>query len=168
MHMQIDSKKEVAGLLDRLVAAELPKRRGLEAWAALLQAHATLVRRLESDLERETGLALADFDVLAQLAQAGGELRMTELAARALISRSGMTRRVARLADEGLVRRADADADGRGVVVALTDAGVARLAETAPVHARGISKLFVEQLSDHELAVLERALGKVIIDCSFG
>ena len=166
--MQIDSKKEVAGLLDRLVAAELPKRRGLEAWAALLQAHATLVRRLESDLEREPGLALADFDVLAQLAQAGGELRMTELAARALISRSGMTRRVARLADEGLVRRADADADGRGVVVALTDAGVARLAAAAPVHARGISKLFVEQLSDHELAVLERALGKVIIDCSFG
>ena len=166
--MQIDSQKEVAGLLDRLMAAELPKRRGLEAWAALLQAHATLMRRLESDLERDTGLALADFDVLAQLAQAGGELRMTELAARALISRSGMTRRVARLADEGLVQRADADADGRGVVVALTDEGVARLAETAPVHARGISKLFVEQLSDHELAVLERALGKVITDCSFG
>ena len=166
--MQIDSEKGVAGLLDRLVAAELPKRRGLGAWTALLQAHATLMRRLESDLERETGLALADFDVLAQLAQAGGDLRMTELAARALISRSGMTRRVARLADEGLVRRADADADGRGVVVALTDAGVDRLTETAPVHARGISKLFVEQLSDHELAVLERALGKVIIDCSFG
>jgi len=165
--MQIDSE-EVVRLLNRLVAAELPKRRGLEAWGALLQAHASLMRRLESDLEHETGLALADFDVLAQLAQAGGELRMTELAARALISRSGMTRRVARLADEGLVRRADADADGRGVVVALTDAGVARLAETAPVHARGISKLFVEQLSHHELAVLERALGKVIIDCSFG
>ena len=93
---------------------------------------------------------------------------MTELATRALISRSGMTRRVARLVDEGLVRRADADADGRGVVVALTDAGVARLAETAPTHARGISKLFVAQLDDQELAMLEQALGKVIIDCSFG
>jgi DNA-binding MarR family transcriptional regulator len=166
--MQIDPNKGVAGLLDRLVAAELPERRGLDAWVSLLQAHATLMRRLESDLERETGLALADFDVLAQLARAGGELRMTELAARALISRSGMTRRVARLVDEGLVRRADADADGRGVVVALTDAGVARLAETAPAHARGISKLFVAQLDDQELAILERALGKVIIDCSFG
>jgi DNA-binding MarR family transcriptional regulator len=166
--MQVDSKNDVAGLLDRLVLAELPERRGLDAWATLLQAHATLMRRLESDLERETDLALADFDVLAQLARAGGELRMTELAARALISRSGMTRRVARLVDEGLVRRADADADGRGVVVALTDAGVARLTETAPAHARGISKLFVEQLNDQELAILERALGKVIIDCSFG
>jgi len=166
--MQIDRHADIAGLLDRLVAAELPGRRGLGAWVSLLQAHATLMRRLESDLERETGLALADFDVLAQLASAGGELRMTELAARALISRSGMTRRVARLVDEGLVRRAEADADGRGVVVALTDAGVARLAETAPAHARGISKLFVAQLDDEELAILERALGKVIIDCSFG
>jgi DNA-binding MarR family transcriptional regulator len=167
--MQIDEEEtDVARLLDRLVAAELPERRGVDAWASLLQAHASLIRRLESDLERETGLALADFDVLAQLARAGGELRMTELAARALISRSGMTRRVARLVDEGLVRRADADADGRGVVVALTDAGVARLAETAPAHARGISKLFVQQLDDQELAILERALGKVIIDCSFG
>jgi DNA-binding MarR family transcriptional regulator len=168
--MQIDDRPEtdVAGLLDRLVAAELPERRGLDAWVSLLQAHASLMRRLESDLERETGLALADFDVLAQLARAGGELRMTDLAARALISRSGMTRRVARLVEEGLVRRADADADGRGVVVALTDAGLARLAETAPVHARGISKLFVAKLDDQELAILERALGKVIIDCSFG
>jgi DNA-binding MarR family transcriptional regulator len=168
LQMQIDPNTDVAGLLDRLVAAELPERRGLDAWVSLLRAHATLMRRLESDLERETGLALADFDVLAQLASAGGELRMTELAARALISRSGMTRRVARLVDEGLVRRADADGDGRGVVVALTDAGVSRLAETAPVHARGISKLFVAQLDDQELAVLERALGKVIVDCSFG
>jgi DNA-binding MarR family transcriptional regulator len=166
--MQIDEGTDVAGLLDRLVRAELPEGRGLDAWAALLRAHATLMRRLESDLEQETGLALADFDVLAQLAKAGGELRMTELAARALISRSGMTRRVARLVDEGLIRRADVDADGRGVVVALTDAGVARLTETASAHARGISKLFVAQLDDQELAVLERALGKVIVDCSFG
>jgi len=169
LHMQINHPNtDVAGLLDRLVAAELPERRGLDAWVSLLEAHATLMRRLESDLERETGLALADFDVLAQLAKAGGELRMTELAALALISRSGMTRRVARLVGEGLVRRADADADGRGVVVALTDAGVARLAETAPVHARGISELFVAQLDDQQLAILERALGKVIVDCSFG
>ena len=138
------------------------------AWRSLLRAHATLMRRLDTDLEGETGLALADFDVLAQLAEAHGELRMTELADRALISRSGMSRRVARLADQGLVHRDKAGTDGRGVVVALTEAGIARLAETAPVHVRGISKLFVAQLDDQELAILERALNKVIVDCSFG
>jgi DNA-binding MarR family transcriptional regulator len=166
--MQIVPESDVAELLNRLVEDELPRGRGLAAWDSFLRAHATLMRRLDTDLERETGLPLADFDVLAQLAAGHGELRMTELAARALISRSGMTRRVARLVEEGLVRRADADTDGRGVVVALTDAGVARLVDTAPVHARGISKLFVAQLDDQELAILERALGKVVVDCSFG
>ena len=158
----------MAELLDRLVADQLPGRRGLDAWSAMLRAHATLMRRLDTDLERETGLALADFDVLAQLAAAQGKLRMTELADRALISRSGMSRRVARLVDEGFVRRDKADTDARGVVVTLTEAGKGRLAETAPVHARGISKLFVAQLDDQELALLERALTKVIVDCSFG
>jgi DNA-binding MarR family transcriptional regulator len=166
--VQVDSKSDVSRLLDRLVADALPNARGLEAWASLLQAHATLMRRLEVDLAQATGLALADFDVLAQLANAGGELRMTELAARALISRSGMTRRVARLVDEGLVRRANADADARVVVVALTDAGVTRLTETAPVHLRGVSELFVAKLDDQELAVLKRALDKVTVDCTFG
>src|SRR5206468_11737831 len=166
--MQVKSKPNVTALFDRLTANALPGRRGLEAWRSLLRAHATLMRQLDSDLEEKTGTALADFDVLAQLALAGGELRMTDLAARALISRSGMTRRVARLVEEGLVRRANADADGRGVVVALTDAGVARLTETAPVHLRGVSELFVAQLDDQELAVLKNALDKVAVDCTFG
>lgn len=146
----------------------MPGRRGLGAWRSLLRAHATLMRQLETDLENETGLPLADFDVLAQLAVAGGDLRMTDLAAQALISRSGMTRRVARLVDEGLVRRANADTDARGVVVALTEAGVTRLIETAPVHLRGVSGLFVKRLDDQELAVLESALDKVTLDCRFG
>src|SRR2546423_9944003 len=166
--MQILPETDVAELLDRLVKDQVPDGRGLDAWGSLLRAHATLMRRLDTDLARETGLALADFDVLAQLARAQGELRITELAERALISRSGMTRRVARLVDEGLVRRDRASTDARGVVVALTKAGIARLAETAPVHARGISKLFVGQLDDRELALVARALNKVIVDCSFG
>ena len=166
--MQIVPESDVEDLLDRLVEDELPGGRGLGAWDSFLRAHATLMRRLDTDLQKETGLALADFDVLAQLARAGGELRMTDLALRALISRSGMTRRVARLVREGLVARANDDADARGVVVALTDAGVARLNETAPVHLRGVAKLFVAQLDDEELAVLERALDKVTVDCTFG
>jgi DNA-binding MarR family transcriptional regulator len=158
----------VAALFDQLVEESLPGQRGENAWRALLHAHATLMRQLDTDLREDTGLRLADFDVLAQLAGAGGELRMTDLAARTLISRSGLTRRVARLVDEGMVRRANVAGDGRGVVVALTDAGVARLTETVPVHLRGVSKLFVERLDDQELAVLEAALGKVIVDCTFG
>jgi DNA-binding MarR family transcriptional regulator len=166
--MQVLPKEDLPGLVERLTANELPAGQSIGAWRALLQAHASLLRQLEIELEAETGLALADFDVLAQLALANGKLRMTELANRALISRSGMTRRVAHLVDQGLVSRASADADGRGVDVSLTEAGLARLTETAPVHARGISRYFVSQLEDDELTVLERALDKVTLDCTFG
>src|SRR6266513_2245584 len=84
--MQIPPDTGAAELFERLLEGEVPGRRGFEAWRSLLRAHATLMRRLDTDLERETGLALADFDVLAQLAEANGELRMTELADRALRS----------------------------------------------------------------------------------
>jgi DNA-binding MarR family transcriptional regulator len=166
--MQVLSEADAAAHFDRILAREVPGGRGLRAWDALLQAHATLLRQLETDLERKTGLALADFDVLAQLAIAGGSLRMAELADRALISRSGMTRRVTRLVQEGLVRRTHSDADGRGVVIQLTNSGLERLSVAAPVHVRGVSDLFLTKLDDKELAVLESALAKVTLDCTFG
>ncbi len=53
-------------------------------------------------------------------------------------------------------------------MVSLTEAGVARLEETIPVHARGIAEHFVSRLSDQELAILESALDKVTVDCTFG
>jgi DNA-binding MarR family transcriptional regulator len=155
-------------LMDRLIDDALPDQRGLGAWQSLIRAHAALMRELATDIVTKTGLTLGDFDVLAQLASAGGELRMTDLAARAFSSRSGMTRRVDRLVEEGLVGRSSADADARGVVVALTEPGLARLREALPIHLGRVSELFIERLDDQELAVLEGALDKVTPDCSFG
>ena len=126
------------------------------------------MRQLATDLQATTGLSLGDFDILGRLAEAGGSLRMTELADRTLSSRSGMTRRIHRMVEEGLVRRAGAGDDARGVVVALTNAGLSRLAETAPIHLRGVSELFVARLDDQELAALESTLEKVTLDCKFG
>ncbi len=166
--MQVLARSDPAAVVDGLVDEALPGRRGLDAWRALLQAHASLMRALATDLATRTGVTLDDFDVLAQLALAGGELRMTDLATKAYSSRSGMTRRVDRLVEEGLVQRASAGDDARSVVVSLTDAGLDRVIETVPVHLQGVSKLFVERLDDGELASLETALGKVVVDCTFG
>jgi DNA-binding MarR family transcriptional regulator len=166
--MQVPSTPDPAAVLDRLICDALPDERGLGAWRALLRAHASLMRELSTDLAMKARLPLGDFDVLAQLALGGGELRMTDLAAKAFSSRSAMSRRVDRLVAEGLVRRTSSEADGRGVVIEVTEAGMARLAETVPVHLKGVSKLFIERLDDEELAVLERALDKVSLRCSFG
>jgi DNA-binding MarR family transcriptional regulator len=166
--MQTQAGQDWAAHLGRLIDEAVPGRRGLAAWGALLEAHATLMRQLQTDLVNKTGLDLNDFDVISQLAQAGGRLRMTELAARAFSSRSGLTRRIDRLVEEGVVDRTTADGDARGVVVTLTDAGAARVLETVPVHLRAVTQLFMAKLDDKEIAVIESALKKVILDRTFG
>jgi DNA-binding MarR family transcriptional regulator len=152
---------DVADQLDRLVAKALPDGRGLNAWTGFLRAHATLMRRLKADLEKTIGLSLGDFDVLAQLAQANGVLRMTDLADRTFSSVSAMTRRVDRLVAEGLVRRASSETDARAVLIVVTNKGVRRLTEAVPVHLRGVSDLFITRLDDEDLAALEVSLAKV-------
>src|SRR3979411_471612 len=124
--MQIPVEQDLAAHLGRLIDEAVPGRRGRAAWAALLEAHATLMRQLQTDLVNKTGLDLNDFDVISQLAEAGGELRMAELASRAFSSRSGLTRRIDRLVEEGLVGRTTAGGDARGVVVRLAGAGAGR------------------------------------------
>lgn len=166
--MQVTGDFDPAAAMDRAVREALPDQRGLGTWRSFLTAHATLIRKLATDLVTRTGLSLGDFDVLAQLAFAGGELRVTDLAQKVFLSRSALTRRVDRMVDDGTVRRIRSDADGRGVLIALTDAGMARLTEAVPIHLEGVSALFVARLDDDELGVIERALDRVSQDCSFG
>ena len=88
--MQGDSKLEADSPLRAARGGGFAKPGlALEAWAAPPSGTCHSHAPARADLAEATGLALADFDVLAQLAQAGGELRMAELADRALISRSG-------------------------------------------------------------------------------
>jgi DNA-binding MarR family transcriptional regulator len=168
MQTPLETTTDPAAAVEQAIKAALPDGRGFDAWRAFLRAHATLMRELATDLALKSHLPLGDFDVLAQLARAGGELRMTDLATKVFSSRSAMTRRVDRMIDEELVRRARSEADAREVVIALTPAGLTRLIDAVPVHLAGVSALFIERLDDDELAVLERALNRVSRDCSFG
>ena len=54
------------------------------------------------------------------------------------------------------------------MVVALTDLGVSRPKETAPIHIRRVAQLFVGPLDGQELAVVEGAMKKVTRNCTFG
>ncbi|HSK93590.1 MAG TPA: MarR family transcriptional regulator [Candidatus Angelobacter sp.] len=136
--------------------------RRLRAWAAFLRAHAQVVRALEQELGDEQDMALTDYDVLVQLASADPRrLRMSELADRLLLSRSGVTRLVDRLVADGLVERVTCEDDRRGQWAALTAAGEERLRRAAPTHLRGVAEHFVDRLTDEELATIERAFTRL-------
>jgi DNA-binding MarR family transcriptional regulator len=135
----------------------------LVAWRSFLQAHAVLVRRLEADLLAEHQLPLASYDVLVQLVEAPSRrLRMTELAQRVLISRSGLTRLVDRLEREGLVRREVCDDDARGLFAVLTDQGFHRLRRAAPTHLRGVASYAIDRLDDAQVAALAEICAKLL------
>lgn len=160
--------RTVLGRVDADTRA-LPGTPAGEAWGGFLRAHASLLRVLDSELEREAGLSLSDFDVLIQLAMSeASRLRMSELARRALISRSGMTRRVGQLEVRGLVARQPDVHDRRSVTVSLTGEGAAVLRAAFPVHFRGIEAHFLSRLEDDELEQLGRTMEKVQVACDFG
>jgi len=134
----------------------------MEAWQAFLRASIRLMERLDAELEGHR-VSLADYEILVHLsAEASGELRMTELAARTLVSRSGLTRRLDRLVDAGLVARRSCPTDRRGVYAVLTDAGRSRLEESAPTHVEGVRRHFISQLHGQDLRQLAASLNAVV------
>ena len=135
----------------------------LGAWRSLLRAHARLVGVLERELADEQQLALTDYDVLVQLSTADEHrLRMSELADRLLLSRSGATRLVDRLVADGLVERVSCESDRRGQWASLTDAGHERLRQASPTHLSGVARHFLDRFSPEELPALEGMLERVI------
>lgn len=135
----------------------------LRPWVAFLRAHAAVTRRLEAELAAERGLSLADYDALVQLAIADDRrLRMSELADRVVLSRSGVSRLVDRLVAQGLVVRRACPTDARGSWAELTPDGLDRLREAAPVHLRGVDAYFLAPLSDDDRDALVRGLEAIV------
>jgi DNA-binding MarR family transcriptional regulator len=144
-------------------AAPSPDDPRLRAWIAFLQAHAAVTRRLEAELHAERGLSLADYDALVQLAIADDRrLRMSELADRVVLSRSGVSRLVDRLVAQGLVERRACPTDARGSWAVLTPEGLDRLREAAPVHLRGVDAHFLAPLSDADREAIVRGLEAIV------
>ena len=116
----------------------------------------------------EHDLPLPSYDVLVQLSEAPGRrLRMTELADRVLLSRSGLTRLVDRLARDGLVERQACPDDARGTLAVLTDAGLERLRTAWPTHLRGVAA-HLGRLSPAEVEQLTLLMAKLVPEPSSG
>lgn len=137
--------------------------RKMAAWRAFLTAHARVTEALERELRDTEGLPLTWYDVLVQLSEADDHrLRMQELAARVLLSKSGLTRLIDRMEDEGYVTRYPCQDDRRGTYAQMTDAGYDTLKRTAPTHLAGIREHFADVVDGDEADVVAAALTRVV------
>ncbi len=134
----------------------------LAAWRAFLMAHAAVLDVLERELAAAHDMTLSEYDVLVQLTEArDGRLRMSDLAASVLLSRSGLTRLVDRMERSGRVRREACPDDGRGAFAVVTSSGRQALATAWPTHAAGVERHFASAFVAGEAATLADVMGRV-------
>jgi DNA-binding MarR family transcriptional regulator len=120
----------------------------LSAWRGVLEVHARVTQQLDAQMRAEHGLSVSAYEVLMFLADAPEHrMRMSEIAERVLLSRSGCTRLVDRLVDQGYVTRCAATCDGRGLYAQLTDTGLAKITAARATHHEGIRRFFLDRLT---------------------
>jgi len=133
----------------------------LSAWRAVLNAHTSVVARVEEALAAAALPPLAWYDVLWAVRGAPGRrVRMAELANSLTLSRGGLTKLADRLEAAGLLRREPADDDGRGLYAVLTGAGEEMLRRMWPVYSRVLSDTFVAAITGDEAAAIAAGLDR--------
>ena len=133
-----------------------------QAWRLWLEVIQRQMVELEDDLQDHSTLTMSDYEILVTLSESPSrESRMSELADRAIISRSRLTYRVDRLVERGFVTRCDAGTDRRGVLARLTPEGMRYLEEAAPRHVAKVQELLFDQLTPEDVASLHRILEKL-------
>ena len=130
--------------------------------AANISLHASLAIKqdLEDALQEEVGLLLADNEALLHLEH--GDLRMSEIADRLVLSRGGTTKVIDRLEAMDYVARSPDPEDRRATIVVITDAGREIRRRAREVTERELLRTWGKQLSDAEaatiIAVMQRLL----------
>jgi DNA-binding MarR family transcriptional regulator len=130
-------------------------------WRAFVTAYATINQALERELVEDRQLPLSWYEVLWQLNEDGGRLRMAELAERLVINKSSLSRLCDRLEAADLLARQTVPEDARGVYAVLTRQGREVLRRAAPSHLRGVEEQFATHLTDTDVAALQRIFAKL-------
>ncbi|MDQ3809690.1 MAG: MarR family transcriptional regulator [Chloroflexota bacterium] len=139
-------------------------------WRAFLQASHGLLLQLDRELQRQAGMPLAYYQILAMLSEAPRRtLRMSELAERTWSSRSRLSHAVDRLEERGWVRRIGCPEDRRGAFASLTEAGFAVLEAAAPAHVESVRRHLFDLLTSDQVEALgtisHRLAGHLAGDC---
>jgi len=132
------------------------------AWRAYLRAARLLADVLEAQLQRDSGMPHAYYEILVRLSEAPERtLRMTQLAGRTGSSRSRLSHAVARLEERGWVERRSCPTDKRGQLAVLTDAGFEALADAAPGHVERVRTALLDPLTPAQIDQLRRISDRI-------
>ncbi|GLW96691.1 MarR family winged helix-turn-helix transcriptional regulator [Microtetraspora sp. NBRC 16547] len=133
------------------------------AWRAYLRMQGLVAARLNRELQLESGLSLADYEVLVQLTDTPeARLRPFELQDGLQWEQSRLSHHLTRMRRRGLVDREECSEDGRGAFVVLTEKGRQAITAAAPGHVGVVRRFFFDGLTREEVAMLERLSSRIL------
>jgi DNA-binding MarR family transcriptional regulator len=136
-------------------------QRELGTWNQVVAFHARVVETVEKTLIDRLGISLSEYGALDALSNASRTegLRMQSLAEAVELNQSSVSRLVARLEKQGLVRRSLDQRDRRGVFTAITEAGLKVRNEAAPLYLQTLAAAFDQACVDPKLQSFTKRLG---------
>jgi DNA-binding MarR family transcriptional regulator len=130
-----------------------------QTWRSYLWATQMLQEALDRQLRRDRGLPHTYYQILAMLSEAPDRrMTMTRLAGIVRSSASRLSHAVARLEENGWVRRVPHPTDRRTTIAELTEAGFAVVAEAAPGHVEAVRTYLFDPLTPEQV----RQLGDIV------
>jgi DNA-binding MarR family transcriptional regulator len=159
-----ETPREVDGVIHRHDGLKYLSPLRANAFLGLVRAGYALDRELDAELERAHGIGLRAFEILLFLAVfvPGGALRIGELIERTPLSQSRVSRLVGELEAKGLLRRAAADSDRRGVRVSITARGIETFKAAQDTHLAGLDQRLFSRLTDSDIRQLARITSKIL------
>jgi DNA-binding MarR family transcriptional regulator len=134
------------------------------AWTRLLRAQQAAQSSIEAALKRAGMPPLVWYDVLLELDRGPeGGMRPFELEPRLLLPQYGLSRLLDRIETAGYLERRPCEADGRGQIITITQAGRELRARMWPIYGAAISAVIGERLNDDEAATLSELLAKLTV-----
>ena len=133
----------------------------LKAWRSYIVASRQLWDALEIDLAPHE-LSMSDYEILVHLSEAPDrQIRMSELAQSAMISKSRLSHRMKVMEKAGWVRREVCTLDKRGQFAIMTEKGWKAIVKAAPDHVDSIRARFIDHLTVKDQEDLARIFERV-------
>ncbi len=135
------------------------RRNELRAWLAFMRVQQRLGYEMNRQLQADSHLSLADYDVLNALSEVpDGSMQVSALAAQIGWERSRVSHHARRMESRGLVQCNLSTRDRRATDIRLTPAGRRAIVESAPGHVDLVRHLFFGGLPKELLGPLSQAL----------
>jgi len=135
--------------------------RWMSTWLDFVRTHAQLWEQIEAHMRKEHGLTMARYDVLATLMNAGGRMRLSDLAASTVLSPSGLSKLLDRMERSRLVCRDPDPIDARSAFAIITPRGRGMAKRARAGHHEFLQNMFGDTLDDRDLADLARIMGRI-------